>query len=119
MLGQQLMELLYPSHLYQVPEAPGRKVSLGLSIPKAVQVSKRAPAGNRTGNYGLIIRAVTNFLPTTWVTASEMAKILTAKLDMQVTASSVRSNLVRLAGEGFAKTKKKGLVTYYARAACQ
>ena len=118
MLNQELMGLLYPSSLYQVPRAPGRKVLLGLSIPKAVQINKRANTANRTGNYGVIVQATKTFLPTAWVTAPELAKILTAKMDMQITASSVRSNLMRLSTEGYAKKKKKGLVTYYARKAC-
>lgn len=118
MLGQELMTLLYPSNLYRVPDAPGRKVLLGLSIPKAVPVVKRASMDNRTGNYGIIMQATRNFLPTSWVTAAGLAKTLTAKLDTPVSASSVRANLIRLAKDKYAKTKKKGAVTYYARVVC-
>lgn len=117
MMNQELMTMFYPPNLYQVPEAPGRKVLLGLSIPKATK-PVRANPGERSNNYGVIVQATINFLPTTWVTAPEFAKLLSRKMNTTVTASSVRANLMRLTSEGIAKKKKKGIVTYYARKQC-
>lgn len=48
MLGQMLMDLLYPYPLYQVPDAPGRLVSLGLTIPKGRPTKEKAACQSKT-----------------------------------------------------------------------
>ena len=48
MLGQMLMDLLYPFPLYQVPEAPGRLVEFGITIPKGRPIKDKPCRQSKT-----------------------------------------------------------------------